>query len=200
MRVLLIRHGPTTGNLEGRYIGRRDEPLSTAGLLRIERCGCFPAVADVFVSGMRRTKQTAGLLFPNARQIALGGFNEMDFGGFEGKNAYDLKDDASYRAWVDGGCAGPCPGGESRADFSARVLLAFDEAMRLAFAERRRDAVFVLHGGTIMEIMSHYAQPHKDYFYWQLGGGEAIVSTAAAKTWAGAPRLARARRYTEIPL
>ena len=32
-----------------------------------------------------------------------------------------MEHDAAYRAWVDGGCAGRCPGGEDRAEYTARV-------------------------------------------------------------------------------
>lgn len=200
MRVLLIRHGPTQGNLEGRYIGRTDEPLCSAGILRIEGCGAYPAVSEVFVSGMLRTRQTARLLFPNARLTAVEGFNEMDFGDFECRNAFDMREDAAYRAWVDGGCEGACPCGESRAAFNARVLAAFDESMRHAFSERQGNAIFVLHGGTIMSIMARYARPSKSYFDWQISGGGCISAVAAARSWRSDPRLTHAKKCERIPL
>ncbi len=200
MRVLLIRHGPTQGNLEGRYIGSTDEPLCSAGILRIEACGVYPAVEEVFVSGMARTRQTARLLFPAARLTALSGFNEMSFGDFECRNAYDMRGDAAYRAWVDGGCQGACPNGESRERFAERVCVAFDEAIAQAFQERRRDAVFVLHGGSIMSIMDRYARPRRSFFDWQIGGGGCISAVAAAKGWQVDPHLSRANICGSIPL
>ena len=37
IRILLIRHGETAGNLEKRYIGRTDEELCSAGRQKLEQ-------------------------------------------------------------------------------------------------------------------------------------------------------------------
>jgi len=147
-----------------------------------------------------RTRQTARLLFRNAHLTALAGRNEMDFGDFEGRNAYDMRQDAAYRAWVDDNCAGPCPGGESRSLYNRRTEEAFDEAMQQAFLEKRRNAVFVVHGGTIMAIMDRLALPKRSYFDWQISGGECIAATASKKSWPSQPCLTHAKKCVEIPL
>lgn len=151
--VLLIRHGATKGNLERRYIGRTDEPLCPVGVEQIKALR-KPAAEHIFVSPMLRTRQTAQQLFPDQTHILLEGLRETDFGIFEGKSADELAENPDYRAWVDGWCRGPIPGGESKADVVFRAAAAFLQAMeRTAEGET---AAFVTHGGVIMALMERF--------------------------------------------
>lgn len=167
MLVYLLRHGKTAWNLEGRYQGRSDIPLCEAGKQELSPADFFPE--RVYVSPMKRAAETAQLLFPGVQLIAVPGLEEMDFGAFEGKRFRDLADDQNYRAWVEGNCTAPCPGGEGREDFSRRVCDAFERLM----AREREQLVIVAHGGTQMAILEQYGRPRRDYFAWQSpnGGG-----------------------------
>ena len=100
MQVILIRHGMTEGNELRRYIGRTDEPLSEKGAAQAGAAGRDPELEAVYVTALRRTGQTARLLFPNARQTVVAGLEEMDFGEFENRSARDMEGDSAYRAWV----------------------------------------------------------------------------------------------------
>ena len=116
--IILLRHGRTPGNETHRYNGVTDEPLSDAGRAALsDRRFAFPDPEAVYVTRMRRTRETAAILFPNARQITVPGLREMDFGDFEGRNFAEMEHDAAYRAWVDSGCLSPIPNGEGRAVF-----------------------------------------------------------------------------------
>lgn len=167
MLVYLLRHGKTAWNLEGRYQGSSDIPLCEAGKRELSPADFSPE--RVYVSPMKRAAETAQLLFPGVQTIAVPGLEEMDFGAFEGKSFRDLADDRAYRAWVEGNCTAPCPGGEGREDFSQRVCAAFEHLM----AREREQLVIVAHGGTQMAILEQYGRPHRDYFAWQSpnGGG-----------------------------
>lgn len=158
MTVYLIRHGKTQGNALHRYIGRTDEPLCPQGIAEVGTAN--PHVTVVYVSALLRTRQTARLLFPNARQEVIPALQEMDFGLFENRSADEMAEDRSYRAWVDGGCLGKCPGGESMAEFSQRVCDGFTQIL----AQQPQDAVFVVHGGTIMSILERFGRPQRSYF------------------------------------
>ncbi len=164
MRVLMIRHAKTPGNEERRYIGRTDEPLSEKGIAEAEALEKNPSLEFVFVSPYRRARETASILFPNAKQIVIDGLREMDFGVFEGRNADEMENDRQYRAWVDSMCEDPCPGGEMKADFSARCVAAFLEALKLA----QGDAVFVVHGGTVMSVFEALAEPKRSYYSYSV--------------------------------
>lgn len=171
MRVTLIRHGKTAGNAKAQYIGRTDDPLSPEGVAQLEAMKPDPSVPSVYVTSLRRTQQTAAILFPNAEQILADGLREMDFGDFEGRSYADMEEDAAYRAWVDGGCLAPCPNGESREIFSARVCSAFADLLAQAEAQGKSDPVFVVHGGTIMAIMERFALPRRDYYDYSVKNG-----------------------------
>ena len=167
MLVYLLRHGKTAWNLDGRYQGSSDIPLCEEERKALKPAGFMPE--KVYVSPMKRAAETAQLLFPGVQTIAVPGLEEMDFGTFEGKSFRDLADDPAYRAWVEGNCTAPCPGGEGREGFSQRVCAAFERLM----AREREQLVIVAHGGTQMAILEQYGRPHRDYFAWQSpnGGG-----------------------------
>lgn len=167
MLVYLLRHGKTAWNLEGRYQGRSDIPLCEAGKRELSPADF--STERVYVSPMKRAEETAQFLFPGVQPIVVPGLEEMDFGAFEGKRFRDLADDPAYRAWVEGNCTGPCPGGEGREDFSRRVCAAFEDLI----TREREQLVIVAHGGTQMAILERYGRPHRDYFAWQSpnGGG-----------------------------
>lgn len=174
MRATLIRHGKTAGNAAGRYTGRSDVSLSEEGREEAARVPADGTVRTVYVSPLRRTHETAAILFPNAEQITVEGLEEMDFGAFEGHTAKEMEHDPAYRAWVDDLCRGACPGGESQEGFRTRVSTAFTKAVMCISG----DPVFVLHGGVIMALMSELALPKKDFYDYyteNLGGFSADV-------------------------
>ena len=181
MNILLLRHGKTALNLHGRYQGRTDVPLCPEGEAELWELGVCPEIETVYVSPMRRAVRTAEICFPNARQVPVPDFREMDFGVFEGKNYREMADDAAYRAWVDGMCRGKCPGGESMQEFIDRVCAAFDRVAAAALAGGETQLVIAAHGGTIMALLSRYGRPEKDYYDWSApnGGGYTTVWSAA---------------------
>ena len=175
MHVRLIRHGMTAGNAVRRYVGITDEPLCPEGRAAAEQKPKDYTLDRVYVSPLKRARETAAILFPNAEQIVINDLHEMDFGVFEGRSGDEMKNDPAYRAWVEDRCTGICPGGESQADFHARVKRAFTETV----CALESDATFVVHGGVIMSILWQFAEPKKDFYDWvapNLSGYEAEVS------------------------
>ena len=135
--VELIRHGETELQAQGRYQGAVDVPLSgegrrklSAGRESLSTDGIYRDPAVVYVSPLKRARETASILFPEAVQVVIPGFSEMNFGKFEGRNYKEMENDPDYRAWVEGMCLGKCPGGESREEFCARTCEAFLEVLR----------------------------------------------------------------------
>lgn len=202
MKVLLLRHGATAGNERRKYIGRTDEPLSGRGVAQaralaergIRAGAAWPVPACVYVTPLIRTRQTAALLFPEAEQIVVEDLQEMDFGDFENRSAEEMAEDAAYREWVEGKCEGPCPGGESKADFSRRVQKSFADVIA---ARMKRDAlcggeagtqaasepaVFVVHGGTIMALLEKYARPAVGFYEGHMQNCQGIVCTVLPGT------------------
>ena len=175
MTVYLLRHGATRGNLERRYVGSTDEGLlpesrQALGALHL------PAVEWVCVSPMRRCLETAEIAFPGAPREAVPDFRECGFGALEYRNYEELKDRPAYRAWLDSRGMTPFPGGESRAEFSERVVRAFDEAARRAEISGG-DWAIVAHGGTLMAILEARALPRQDFYAHQAAPGRGYAAT-----------------------
>ena len=168
MKWILIRHGKTRGNLEGRYIGfRSDETLCPEGIEELKQ-GTYPAVRRVYASPMRRCLETAALLYPDVPVEVVPDFRECDFGEFEGKNYAELNGRGDYQAWIDSGGELPFPGGESRTEFAARCLETYQEIRKKAPQE---DCALIVHGGTVMAIMEKYALPPGSFYDYQVPNG-----------------------------
>ena len=197
MKVWLLRHGATVYNDSRRYQGWSDIPLSPRGLAALKRADFDPDV--VYVSPLRRTKQTAAVLFPEAEQIEIPDFREMDFGTFEGRNYQELADDPDYRLWVEGGCVAQTPGGESRTDFSGRVCGAFAPLVEAALDAEKPHLVILAHGGTQMAALERYALPRRDYFDWcgPLAGGFIFETDTGTWRTRRALRLLQTVRYAK---
>ena len=157
VQLLLIRHGQTTGNLEGRFNGcRTDEPLCPEGREALAERRMEDGSEYIFTSPMKRCMETAELLYPGMPKRILPTMREMDFGRFEGRNHAELDGDPEYQAWIDSGGKNGFPGGEDRKSFSLRTMAAFREMLSLLpdEAEGQLRVALVCHGGNIMAIMS----------------------------------------------
>ena len=172
MKWLLIRHGQTQGNREHRYIGcRTDEPLCPEGIAALQEKS-YPPAAKVYVSPLMRCLETASLLYPGVPTEIVEDFRECDFGDWENKNYAELNGSADYQAWIDSEGEIPFPGGESRAEFAARCVRAFDELLTRNLQE---DCAIIAHGGTIMAIMERYAKPKGNYYDFQARNGNGYI-------------------------
>lgn len=169
MRIYMIRHGKTKGNLEHRYVGSTDEPLllETEEQLKKQKMS-QPDI--LYISPMKRCRQTAELLYPGKQAQVIDDFKECDFGIFEYKNYEELNGNPDYQTFID--TMGMCgfPQGESRKTFQERCTIAFEKIL-LEQGNRDITAAMVVHGGTMMAVMDAYAKPHEDYYHWQVENG-----------------------------
>lgn len=170
LKLWLIRHGMTEGNRHQRYIGVTDEPLCMEGIENLRKI-TYPEPQAVFVSPLRRCRETAEIFFPNSRLRIIDQLAECDFGEFENKNYKELSDDSRYQAWIDSNGIMAFPGGESKEECTVRNLEGFQRAVTACIRENILDAALVVHGGTIMNIMEAYALPKKEFYEWHLGNG-----------------------------
>ena len=171
MNILLIRHGMTEGNKKHRYIGITDEPLCPEGVEQLQKIRYLSRPDIVFASPMIRCRQTAQILFPGRKIICVPEFREMDFGIFENRCYQgDLELDPLYQQWVESRCEDPVPQGECKTSFTQRCAEGFRQAMALA-GPQTWTAALVVHGGTIMSILSMYAEGGGEYYSFQSSNG-----------------------------
>lgn len=190
MKIYLIRHGETALKAGGAYQGWIDEPLSEEGRKALTPpLNPFPDIPGgwVYVSPLRRARETASLALPYCRQVVVEDLKEMNFGDFEGRTPDEMKEDPAYRAWVDSGCLDRCPNGETKAEFAARTCAAFERLVNVALG-RGDDALYIVaHGGTQMVVMEAYVDPSKPFYSWLLECGSGYVLDTEA--WPDSRRL-----------
>ncbi|MCR4940117.1 MAG: phosphoglycerate mutase family protein [Treponemataceae bacterium] len=114
----------------------------------------------VFSSPMKRCLETASILFPEIKPVVIDNFRETDFGLFEGKNYQELMKDKAchdaYQKWIDSNGSLPFPGGESREAFEERTKAGFVEMLEYLRKGDYHTAVAVVHGGSIMALLSSF--------------------------------------------
>lgn len=174
MRVILIRHSKTAGNLEGRYIGTTDEPLCAEGIRLLEG-KTYPDAEVLYVSPLKRCRETGAILYPLLHQRVEERLRECDFGEFENKNYLELNGNPAYQAWVDSNGTLPFPGGESREAFQERCKEGFAYIVEEALKEQISSVAVVAHGGTIMSVLEAFAVPHREFYDWQVKNGRGFL-------------------------
>ena len=96
MNILLVRHGETAWNREGRYQGRTDIPLSETGQAQVATLGkklANVAIKIAYASPLSRAKNTAEAILGD-RTVALwldAGLLEISHGEWEGQLASDVE-------------------------------------------------------------------------------------------------------------
>ena len=173
MKLLLLRHGATKGNLEKRYIGKTEEGLAEEGkqeLLRRKAAGNYPKLDILFISPKIRCLETAEILYKGLEVQIVPELQECDFGIFEGKSYIELTGNKTYQTWIDGGGILSFPGGESLEDFKQRCIKGFQKIMKNKISPNKRIGI-ITHGNTIMALLEAFGYPKLGYYTWKIGNG-----------------------------
>ena len=97
MHILLVRHGETAWNREGRYQGRTDIPLSPDGETQVRALGLRLAhvpIARAVSSPLSRARRTAEAILTGRDGIELeldAGLQEISHGAWEGQLSADVE-------------------------------------------------------------------------------------------------------------
>lgn len=148
MRLTLIRHGKTKGNILRRYIGKTDEDILENTVISKE----YPDADIVISSPLKRCVQTARLIYPKKGIVLCRDFSETDFGDFENKSYEDLKNNEQYLKWLASDGTMPFPNGESHEHFVNRCIKAHE---KIISEYKGKNLSYIVHGGTIMAVMQH---------------------------------------------
>jgi probable phosphoglycerate mutase len=168
-RLLLVRHGETTWNREGRVQGWASTPLTGRGRDQARATGVYlreVGVDRLLSSDLRRAQETARLMREGTRsangdddQSGLDAdlafeqaWRERDFGDYQGLSVEAIADRhqgfAPDRSLV---AVEAVPGGESLADFCQRVVAGWESL--LAGVDGETVAV-VTHGGPLRAVVA----------------------------------------------
>ena len=130
--LLLIRHGRTEANREGRFVGRLDVPLDDEGRVQARALGARLAGLPrqgLFSSPLSRAVETACALGEPTPVPAL---VELDQGEWEGRLGHEVvrEHPAFFAQWARDPSSLRVPGGETLAECQARSVAALEELAR----------------------------------------------------------------------
>ncbi|MCA1646754.1 MAG: histidine phosphatase family protein [Chloroflexi bacterium] len=157
VRILLARHGETQFNVEGRWQGQSDSPLTERGLAQARELGRAlrtEAIAAVYSSDLGRAMLTAlEVAAPHRLDVRADvRLREIETGGFTGKDRADI--DAEYpgarEAWATAPGRMRLPDGETLLEAQTRALAFFAERMP---AHADQTVVVISHGGIGQAIL-----------------------------------------------
>ena len=184
--IHLLRHALTRGNLEGRYIGQTDEPLCREGreqLLKMKNDYDYPKVDVVFSSSLKRCTETASILYPDKVAVEMRGFEECDFGEFEGHTAEELAPYKEFSEWLAGKEDAKPLNGESNADFSKRGCDTFNKTVEGLFKTGIQNAAIITHGGVITVLLSAFGLPELPMTEWLCPSGCGYTVRITPSLW-----------------
>lgn len=165
-RLVLIRHGQSIWNLENRFTGWVDVPLTETGEKEArDACQTLGAIRfDVaYTSTLTRAQHTLqiilgtlGIELPIIRDQAL---NERNYGDLQGLNKDDTRakyGDEQVKIWRRSFDVAP-PGGESLKDTSERTLPFFERCI-LGDIRQGKNVLVVAHGNSNRSIVMRLDQ------------------------------------------
>jgi alpha-ribazole phosphatase len=159
--LLLVRHGETDWNRDGRWQGHANTPLNERGreqarALAAELDG--EPIAAVYASDLDRAQQTAEVIAASRGLDVRTDprLREIHFGGWEGLTTAEIEvryPDQVARWRADDG-SNAFAGGETYAQMGERVVRALSE---IAAAHPAETVVVILHGGPMRGVLAHAA-------------------------------------------
>ncbi len=160
MKILLIRHGETTGDLEDRYGGFYDDHLTEKGVQQLKETAEKlegVSVDAIFSSSLIRAQESSEIINTVLKtQIeVLDGLRERNYGVLGGLTKTEAL--AKYPEVVElhKDYTNTDPEGESWIDFTNRVLETF-----LHITSLPNQTIIILgHGGSIKVILRHLNIP-----------------------------------------
>jgi len=160
-RIILIRHGQTTINLEKKLSGHTDPPLTELGLTQARAASDMLSrqnIDRIFSSPLSRAADTAALL-AKGRGIEPElheGLMEQNFGQWEGKSFVEIFKliPGGPEKLLRGPFLARFPEGEGTEGFVARVIKAFHDVV-MKGSEGKTIAI-ATHLGVIVVLLSHF--------------------------------------------
>lgn len=163
MKMLLIRHGETTGDLEDRYGGTYDDHLTEEGRQQLERTAQLlegKPVDKIYSSTLVRARESAGIINEvlNVDIEFVEGLQERGYGVLGGLTKEEAIEKYPEAVELHKDPANTDPEGESQSDFIQRVTDAFTDIV-----ERGGEQIVILsHGGPIKIMLKHLNMPLPD--------------------------------------
>lgn len=154
-QIILIRHGETDWNVDGRFQGQGAIPLNENGKNQAEQLGQYfadnpPRAQIMYCSDSLRTRQTADIInkYINLPITYEARVREVDVGQWQGMNSTEVEewDAVRYQEFLADPFNNACPDGESYSQIAARGAEALNE---IAQKHPNEQVLIVSHGALI---------------------------------------------------
>lgn len=163
-RLVLIRHGESQWNLENRFTGWVDVPLTPKGEEEARAAGEKLKTFQfdcAFTSGLKRAQNTLRIVLEVIGQTTIPitqdkALNERMYGELQGLNKTETAQkfgEEQVKIWRRSFDVPP-PGGESLKDTAERVLPYYESQIRPAL-EAQKTVLVVAHGNSLRSLVMH---------------------------------------------
>lgn len=157
-RLLIVRHGATTNNAEGRFTGQSAAPLSPLGRRQVEALAARlreTPIDTIVSSDLPRAQESARMLAEGrGRKLTLDpDLREVSLGEWEGLTAAEarLRDPELFHDWRDDGLRHAPPQGETVEQLATRVRQAWNRWHD--GSSSGGTTIWVTHGGVISILL-----------------------------------------------
>jgi broad specificity phosphatase PhoE len=167
--ALLMRHGETDWNAEGRVMGRQPVELNAKGRAQVEAAAHLAETLKpnlIVTSPLVRARQSAEILAAglggNIPVVEDSEIAEVLYGRWEGMTYEELIEDPHYLEYRKSPIEHPTPGGETIPQVQARGVAAIGRAIT---ANANQRVLFVSHGDIIRTVLCHFMGLELRYFH-----------------------------------
>lgn len=182
--LILVRHGLTDWNEEGRWQGFTDIPIGKEGKAEIQKAAQTISNLRIdlaYTSNLLRTKQTydeicnsLNLSCPLLHESAL---NERDYGIYTGKNKWEIEKEIGKKEFQNlrRGFDYPVPAGETLKDVYSRVVPFYKQVI-LPDLIQGKNILLVSSGNTFRALIKYLENlSNKEVEKLELGFGDVYV-------------------------
>jgi phosphoserine phosphatase len=183
VRLLLVRHGETEWNRQGRFQGQIDVPLNENGSLQAQKASQFlKEVAFDFAvsSSMSRPKQTAEIILQPHNHVKLelqDGLREISHGLWEGKFEKEIEQEfpGELHRWRTFPATVQMPEGENLQQVWERSVATWQIIVQSAIDKQFQTGLVVAHDATNKALLCSILGLPLDNF-WNFRQGNGAVS------------------------
>jgi phosphoserine phosphatase len=184
IRLLLVRHGETEWNRQGRFQGQIDVPLNDNGRLQAQKAAEFlkdTGIDFAVSSPMARPKETAEIILnshPNVELKFNSDLREISHGLWEGKFEKEIEQEypGELERWRTVPEFVQMPEGENLEQVCERSTAAWQLIIQTALDEQRQIGLIVAHDATNKTLLCHIlGLPSKNFWNFRQGNGAVSV-------------------------
>jgi len=166
IKLILIRHGESDGNVKRKFSGFQDVDLTEKGVWQAKRLARRlegVQIDSVYCSDLKRARRTAEIIFKDRGIdiITNPKFREINFGAWEGYTFEEVKAKFGYgdkfNSWLENiKVEVNIPQGESLVNLNDRVIAELSNVLKKhEKIDKDETIALVCHGGTIRVILSN---------------------------------------------